>query len=185
MLTIVVPETELFDNTTQKFVTAPTITLSLEHSLIAISKWESKYKVPFFKNLEYLSQHRHFDKFLYYINCMSTKGEIQKSVLERLTIDNIKEITEYISDTHSASISNSGGGGNSRTPITSERIYALMACYQVPPEYAKWHINNLLIVINMCSEMHEDPKKRKRSNPSATVDFYEQNEKLRKQGIAL
>lgn len=51
MLTIVVPETELFDNTTQKFVTAPTITLSLEHSLIAISKWESKYKVPFFKIL--------------------------------------------------------------------------------------------------------------------------------------
>lgn len=185
MLTIVIPETELFDNNTQKFVTAPTITLSLEHSLMAMSKWESKYKVPFLKNLEYLSQQRHFDKFLYYISCMSTKGEIQKSVLERLTIDNLKTITEYISDTHSASLSSGGSMGNSKTPITSERIYALMACYQVPPEYAKWHINNLLIVINLCSEMHEDPKKRKHSSPSATVDFYEQNEKLRKQGVAL
>lgn len=187
MIHIIVPEEDCFDNgIAQRFFTAPEVTLSLEHSLIAVSKWEAKYKIPFLKSVEYLNQPKHVAKFLYYIKCMSTKGDISDSVLLRLKSEHILEITQYISDEHSASIVSTGSsGGPSRHPITSERIYALMAGYHVPHEYAKWHLNNLLTVINICAEMNEDPKKRKRDNGSVTTAYYEQNEKMRKAGLAL
>ena len=54
MLTIIVPgteESELFDERTNTFIPVPatkTKELQLEHSLISISKWESKWCKPFF-----------------------------------------------------------------------------------------------------------------------------------------
>lgn len=187
MITIVIPETEYYNDETQTFFMAQETTLYLEHSLIAISKWEARYKVPFLKSIEHLAKPQHQDKFLYYVNCMSIKGDIPKDVLVRLDPINLKNIVDYISDPHSATVLTGGSGGNGRGPvITAERIYASMAGYRIPHEYAKWHINNLLMVINICAEMNEDPKKRKRQNPKEMTDaYYAQNEKLRKEGIPL
>jgi len=189
MLIITRPEEELFNNVTETYYTGDAFTLSLEHSLISISKWEAQYKLPFLKLVDSLGQTKHQAKLLFYVKCMSTKGEISDDVIVRLRADDFKKISEYISDTHSASISS--GPATSRKggkAVTSERIYALMACYHIPAEYARWHLNNLLMVINICAEMNDsDPKgkKKNRSDPSATAAYYEQNERLRKAGVAL
>lgn len=190
MLNLNIPAHEHWDNHEERFIRRDEVTLPpLEHSLIAISKWEMKYRVPFMKSVESLHQSRHSDKFLYYINCMSTRGEIPEEVLKRLGSEELLTITKYIADPHSASIISGGRGGKkggSKKPVTSERIYALMACYRIPHEYAKWHLNNLLAVIDICEELNEDPKKRRnRSDPSATAAYLEQNEKLRKAGKPL
>lgn len=185
MITVTIPRVlGGFNAETEKFVDLPAITLPpLEHSLIAISKWEAKYQVPFLKNIQALAQPKHHDKFLYYVNCMSTRGEIPTETLKQLTAENILEITKYIGDPHSATIPTGGGvGGRSNKPATAERIYAAMAGYRIPAEYARWHLNNLLMVIDVCHENNQDPNERRKGDPTASIAFYEQNEALRRQG---
>ena len=47
MLQIIVPEREVYDEKKNEFITVKETKLNLEHSLISISKWESKWKKPF------------------------------------------------------------------------------------------------------------------------------------------
>ena len=47
MLEIVFPKTEFFDNDRQIFITIKGGTFHFEHSLLSISKWESRFKKPF------------------------------------------------------------------------------------------------------------------------------------------
>lgn len=44
MLTITIPATEMFDDRTQEFIQTKECTLQLEHSLVSLSKWESKWR---------------------------------------------------------------------------------------------------------------------------------------------
>ena len=50
MLEIKIHESESFDNEKQEFIIEKEVTLQLEHSLISISKWESKWNKPFLDN---------------------------------------------------------------------------------------------------------------------------------------
>lgn len=47
MLQITIPETELYDSEKNLFIKVKQQTLTLEHSLISLSKWESKWHKPF------------------------------------------------------------------------------------------------------------------------------------------
>jgi hypothetical protein len=44
MLIITIKSTELFDDKTQEFIHIPECKLQLEHSLVSLSKWESKWR---------------------------------------------------------------------------------------------------------------------------------------------
>ena len=48
MLQIIVPERELWDEEKEEFVYIKKQKLQLEHSLVSISKWESKWCKPYF-----------------------------------------------------------------------------------------------------------------------------------------
>ena len=41
MIVIDIPENEYYDSVTEMFITIPAKRVKLEHSLVAISKWES------------------------------------------------------------------------------------------------------------------------------------------------
>lgn len=47
MLKIELPFKDEFDEKTERWVTLPEISLRLEHSLVSLRKWESKYHKPF------------------------------------------------------------------------------------------------------------------------------------------
>lgn len=47
MLKLDIAPQELFNDSTGEFITIPGATIELEHSLISISKWESKWRTPF------------------------------------------------------------------------------------------------------------------------------------------
>ena len=46
MLELVIPETEQYDEANDRFITTKKQVLRLEHSLVSLSKWESKWHKP-------------------------------------------------------------------------------------------------------------------------------------------
>ena len=92
MLQITIPETELFDEVRQEFIYVnKPVTLSLEHSLVSISKWESKWKKPYISNEE-----KTVEEVIDYIRCMTITQNVDPSVYYALTDQNYREIEEYI-----------------------------------------------------------------------------------------
>ena len=154
MLTITIPSTELFDERTQEFISTKEQILQLEHSLVSISKWESKWCKPFLSR-----ERKSLDETIDYIKCMTVTQNVNPIVYNCLSISNIEEINKYIELPMTATTFNSGSNGNNREVITSELIYYWMISLNIPMECQKWHINRLLTLIRVCNIKNTPPKK--------------------------
>lgn len=155
MLRITIPAQESWDETKEEFViTRKEQTLQLEHSLVSLSKWESKWHKPF------TSSEKSFEETIDYIRCMTLTQNVDPKVYLLLSKDNIKEINDYIENPMTAttfSEFNSGRGG--REIITSEIIYHSMIALNIPFECQKWHLNRLLTLIRVCNIKNQPAKK--------------------------
>jgi len=156
MLRIEIPiSPEGWDEKKQEFVIPRTQVLQLEHSLVSLSKWESKWCKPFFSNDE-----KTYEEVLDYIKCMTLTQNVKEEVYDYLNDTNVTEINKYINAPMTATtFSNSNNGGRSREIITSELIYYWMIKLNIPVEFQKWHINRLLTLIRVC-EIKETPAKK-------------------------
>lgn len=159
MLQITIPATEQWDERKQEFVSTKEQTLQLEHSLISISKWESKWKKAFLTK-----QEKTDEETIDYVRCMTLTKNVDPEVYYCLTRDNIKEINAYIEDTMTATYisEEKGSKSSSREQVTSELIYYWMSAFQLPPEYERWHLNRLLTLIKICNIKNSPPKKHSR-----------------------
>lgn len=158
MLTITVPiSSEEWDEVKQEFVEPKTQTLQLEHSLVSISKWESKWQKPFLAKKEMTEE-----EILDYVKCMTLTKNINPDVYNHLTKENIKDIVDYISNPMTATtFSKDEKSQHNREIITSELIYYWMIASNIPiEECQKWHLNRLLTLIRVCSVKNAPPKKR-------------------------
>ena len=158
MLHLTIKAQELFDEAKQEFVTIKGKTLVLEHSLVSISKWESKWNKPFLD-----PKPKTLEETIDYIKCMTLTQNVDPDIYQYISNDNINEVNRYIEATMTAttfSKENSKGGG--REVITSELIYYWMIAHQIPFECQKWHLNRLLTLIKICNIKSEPPKKRSR-----------------------
>lgn len=162
MIDIIIPGGERFDENTMEFVYAKEQKITLEHSLIAISKWESKYEKPF------LSSKKSAIETLDYIRCMTLTQNVKPETYLRLTEQNIKNIQAYIDSPMTATtfkkIERKGGN---KEIITAELIYYWMIAFNIPVEFQKWHLNRLLTLIEICARKNEPPKKMSRREISA------------------
>lgn len=157
MLQLKIPDTTLFDEKTEEFMDVKGATLQLEHSLISISKWESKWEKPFFSDKE-----KTRDEILDYVKCMSLSS-VNPDVYLCLNGGDIRKINEYINAKMSATwFSEDDAKPGKREVVTSELIYYWMIVFNIPYEYQKWHINRLLTLIRICSIKNQPPKKRSR-----------------------
>lgn len=145
---------EFFDEHKQEFIYQKPQILKLEHSLIAISKWESKYHEPFL-NVEKLSN----EQLRYYIECMTVSRDMDPKVYELLTDEHYKQINDYIDDPMTATTIRNNSNNRSREIITSEIIYYWMVDYRIPVEFEKWHINRLLTLIRVITAKNTPAKK--------------------------
>ena len=156
MLIIKIPETELYDEKTNRFSIVSAQELRLEHSLLSISKWESKWHKPYLDTTTYEKTN---EMNLDYIKCMTITQNVPDVVYSCLTQENINEIAKYIADPMTATwFSDEASHANSEV-VTSELIYYWMTATGVPFSCEKWHINRLLTLIKICSIKNGKPKK--------------------------
>jgi hypothetical protein len=156
MLYITVPGMELWDEKKEEFVYLDETTIQLEHSLVSISKWESKWHKPFL-----LKNEKTDAEILDYIKCMTITQHVKPDVYFRLSKDNVDEIKKYIEDSMTATtFMEDGTSKGGREVVTSELIYYWMVALNIPSEYQKWHLNRLLTLIRVCNIKNAPPKKR-------------------------
>lgn len=171
MLQIEIPTIELFDDANQEFINIKGRVLTLEHSLISLSKWESKWKVPFLETKE-LTVEQTTD----YIKFMTIDKNIDPNLYLALTQDNIDKVTEYIQDPMTATWFNDRNTVPNREIITAEIIYYQMIALNIPFECQKWHLNKLLTLIKVCNIKNSGKDKKMKRQ-----DIYEQNKALNEQ----
>lgn len=159
MLQIDVPAGEFFDEKRNEFIYTKPVSLTLEHSLVSLSKWESKWCKPFL-----VKEKKSTEEILDYIKCMTLTQNVDPNVYLSLTSDNVEKITKYIDDPHSATIIHDDPNApRSRETVTSELIYYWMIEFHIPFECQKWHLNRLLTLIRVCNIKNKPPKKMSQS----------------------
>lgn len=169
MLTIIVPEQELFNERTEEFTILPPSSFVLEHSLVSISKWESKWKKPFYNKEEKTEQ-----EIVDYIRCMCITKNVPTLIFSHLGDANYKKIQDYIADSMTATtFSDKDKRPQRQRIITSELIYYWMISDGIPMDCEKWHINRLLTLIHVF-----DAEGNASKNKMSRKDIYNQNAAL-------
>ena len=162
-LTITIPEREFYDEKTGRFITTKKTTVIMEHSLLSISKWESKWHKP------YLTKEKKTEEeSLDYLRCMciSKDGrEVNPNIFRALTPKQSKEIADYISDPMTGTtIRRRENMPQSREMITNELVYFWMSNFGIPFDPCeKWHFNRLMTLIEIAS-IKNNPDKKKRGD---------------------
>lgn len=155
MLRITIPGQEFWDERKNEFVYTKEQTLSLEHSLVSLSKWESKWCKAFLTKKD-----KTIEETIDYVKCMTLTQNVDPEVYNYLTADNLRQVNEYIDAPMTATyLSEDKRGSTSRETVTAELIYYWMISYNIPVEFQKWHLNRLLTLIRVCDRKNNPPKK--------------------------
>lgn len=166
---------EMWDEAHQKFISVKETELVLEHSLVSIKKWESKWKKPFLRENYRLSDNELLD----YIRCMTINQNVDPNAYYALTQKNIIDIRDYIEDPMTATTVNNHGKKNKEKEIlTAEVIYYYMFANGIPLECQKWHLNSLLMLLQVFG-VKNAPEKEKMSKKD-TAAYYAALNKARR-----
>ena len=155
MLQITIPAVEQWDEINQEFISTKEQALILEHSLVSLSKWESKWCKPFLSK-----DARTFEETIDYVRCMTITQNVDPNIYNFLTNKIIEDVNNYIAAPMTATwFSKNSRKSNSSEQITSELIYYWMISLNIPFECQKWHLNRLLTLIEVCNVKNQPPKK--------------------------
>ena len=154
MLQITVPSGTLWDERIEEFVSIKEQTLQLEHSLVSLSKWESKWHKPFLSDTD-----KTLEETIDYIRCMTITQNVKPEVYMFISKENVDQIYEYINDPMTATTFNDLDKAFNREIITAEIIYYWMISLNIPLECQKWHLNKLITLIKVISIKNAPPKK--------------------------
>lgn len=163
MLKVTLKGGELWDPVEELFYYPKKQEITIEHSLVSLSKWESKWKTYFVGNTDITVA-----QFVDYVRCMTITQNVDPELYKCLynDPDTIKKIADYMADPMTATTINEAAlklsGGNrliSSKRTTSELIYYWMTALNIPFECQKWHLNRLLTLIKVASIESQPPKK--------------------------
>jgi len=179
MLTIFIPKQtqRLFDERTETFIyngLEKDVTIVLEHSLVSISKWESKWHKPFLSNDE-INNKKTNEELVDYVKCMTITQNVDEKAYLYLTKADYEKINAYIGNPMTATTfninKNSENNTRKKETITSELIYYWMFSNQIPKECEKWNVNRLMTLLRVFAVKNDNGKMGKK-------DVYKQNKAL-------
>lgn len=157
MLEITVPASEVFDEVKNEFISSEETKLRLEHSLVSLSKWESKWEKPFLSKEEKTDE-----EAISYVECMSLDSNIPPEVFLNLSGQNFRDINKYVEAKMSATWFNEKAekkGPNKGPVITSELLYYWMISMNIPMACEHWHLSRLFTLIKVCNQKNAPEKK--------------------------
>lgn len=156
---MIIPGIELWDEGRQEFVNLKSQVLQLEHSLVSLSKWESKWEKPFFSK-EDMTVEESVD----YVRCMTITQNVNPKIYDYIPAENMRQINEYISAPMTATwFSDKGKRSRANSEqVTAELIYYWMITLGIPFECQKWHLARLFTLIEVCGAKNQKPKKMSR-----------------------
>ena len=170
MLVLTIPKGELWDTEKEEFVYLKGWTLTLEHSLVSLSKWESKWHIPFLSDREKTPE-----EVLDYVRFMTVTQNVDPEAYLHLTPRHMKQIQDYIDAPMTATwFSKDDKKTRSKEQVTAEIIYYWMIAMNIPFECQKWHLNRLMTLIKVCSIKNQPPKK----SSGNKKEFYSQRAAL-------
>lgn len=173
MLLLKIAMTEDFDEEKSEFVAGQVVVLELEHSLESLSKWESKWEVPFLGN-----QEKTQEQVIDYIRIMNSRGEISPEVLAHFTAKTFNDVDAYITAKMTATTFPDTKSRGPQRITTAELIYYWMLSLNIPFECQHWHLNKLLTLIQVCNA--ENAPKKKMSPAQAAAERKRVNDERRK-----
>lgn len=154
MLKITIPATEQYDAVNNLFYNIKEQTLVLEHSLVSLAKWESKWHKPFISK-----DKKTIEEMIDYIRCMTLTQNVDPLVYNCINQSNIEEVEAYIDSSMTATTFAKSNAPQNREVITAELIYYWMIALSIPFECQKWHLNRLFTLIRVCSIKNSPSKK--------------------------
>ena len=163
MLRILVSAEEIYHEETQEFTKVGGTTLEMEHSLLSLSKWESKFQKPFLDQVEKTSE-----EVLAYIYMMILTEDVSEDIIMQLSNENIQQIKDYIDSSQSATIfyDTQQRPGKKET-ITSELVYYWLLSFNIPFECESWHLNRLFSLIRICGIKNSSDNKMSKKETAA------------------
>lgn len=164
MLKVLVPEKkDWYNERTGEFLSFPKVEFTVEHSLVSISKWESKWKKPF------LIEDGHSTlEMIDYFRCMTITQHVPPDAYLRIPLKEQKRILDYIGETRSATtIHDDRPVSRKKVVLTSEYIYYMMFEYGIPMECEKWHLSRLLMLIQIFNVKNDGQNKRSKKEQMA------------------
>lgn len=154
-ITIKVPDREFFDQVNNRFLAIKGRSLSFEHSLLSITKWESKWHKPYLSKTE-----KTREEAIDYLRCMCLDKIDDPNIFMAIDADAMKEISLYIEDPMTATTFREDNKRQSREIITNEIVYYWMTELNIPFDPCqKWHFNRLMTLIRVASIKKQPPKK--------------------------
>ena len=166
MLTLDISDKTLWDEQNERFVSLKGATVCLEHSLVAISKWESKWHIPYLSKYHPKTPEQALD----YLKCMTITQNVNYDIYKYLNDKELSIIKEYIDNPMTATTFSSdknkkeGAAPSSNKITTAEEIYYMMIKLEIPIEFQKWHINKLMTLIRVFNVKDNPDKKSKKES---------------------
>lgn len=159
MLTVTVPAAELFDEKREMFINTAETVLTLEHSLVSVSKWEAKTHKPFLSEGT-----KTVSDILDYMRCMTLNDVADDNVYYAVTGSIIDRVRKYIDDPATATwFTDEESKPGSSEVVTSELVYYWMTALKIPFKPCEdWHFNRLMTLIRICG-IKNDPKPKQMS----------------------
>lgn len=180
MLELIIPEThlELWDEKKELFINIDfnETKLQLEHSLISVKKWEQIWHKPFLNE-----EDKKYEEIISYIKCMTLNYNSKNDeIYNWFPKDKLEEVKKYIADPMTATWFRDdliGAQRKSREIVTAEIIYYWMIALNIPIEFQKWHLNQLLTLIKVVSI--KNGKEKKMDKKTAAMERAALNAKRR------
>lgn len=161
MKEIEIPDLEIYDEASERFINTKAVTLQLEHSLISLRNWEAKWHKPFLPKNQ--NDVRTDEEIRDYIRCMTiSPKKVDPNVYKYMPVSIIEEIQKYIDDPMTATWFSKDADNTfntKRSVVTAEIIYYGMISFGVPVEFQKWHLNSLLTLLRVISIKNSPDKK--------------------------
>lgn len=155
--------------------TLPAVELTMEHSLLSISKWESITEKAFYGRDEKTAE----DMVLYIDHMLLTENP-PTDLINRLKKSDFERITNYINSKQSATTFLQETQKKSLEIITSELMYYWLVQFRIPFHPTEtWHINRLFSLVQICGKKQEKPKKQ--SPQQIAAKYREINEQRRRE----